>query len=235
MYYLNESPLENYFPNQDTVLQIDTISPSLQTNAHNDQLRQYYEFIPYHPVSVSSEMVGTTIEELLMHNFPTKNSWENSRLGQYPEEVIMRMNHRSHIKFVLLRAKINRPIPSVDLYIGDGVFGNFNDTQYMKVATARNVTEEGSTIKVDGIGNYIKLVFTKGNMKTLNNPFGQVSIAQLKLFGKKVNHLIYYNEDITNLLIFKGHGKQLLAVFKKFNIQFGYFCLPNSVSYCSTY
>ena len=198
MYYLNESPLENYFPNQDTVLQIDTISPSLQTNAHNDQLRQYYEFIPYHPVSVSSEMVGTTIEELLMHNFPTKNSWENSRLGQYPEEVIMRMNHRSHIKFVLLRAKINRPIPSVDLYIGDGVFGNFNDTQYMKVATARNVTEEGSTIKVDGIGNYIKLVFTKGNMKTLNNPFGQVSIAQLKLFGKKVNHLIYYNEDITN-------------------------------------
>ena len=52
MYYLNESPLENYFPNQDTVLQIDTISPSLQTNAHNDQLRHYYEFIPYHPVSV---------------------------------------------------------------------------------------------------------------------------------------------------------------------------------------
>ena len=196
MYYLNESPLENYFPNQDTVLQIDTISPSLQTNAHNDQLRQYYEFIPYHPVSVSSEMVGTTIEELLMHNFPTKNSWENSRLGQYPEEVIMRMNHRSHIKYVLLRAKINRPIPAVDLYIGDGVFGNFNDTQYLKVASAYNITEDGSTIKVDGIGNYIKLVFTKGNIKTLSNPFGQVSIAQLKLFGKKVNHLIYYEENL---------------------------------------
>ena len=196
MYYLNESPLENYFPNQDTVLQIDTISPSLQTNAHNDQLRQYYEFIPYHPVSVSSEMVGTTIEELLMHNFPTKNSWENSRLGQYPEEVIMRMNHRSHIKYVLLRAKINRPIPAVDLYIGDGVFGNFNDTKYLKVASAYNITEDGSTIKVDGIGNYIKLVFTKGNIKTLSNPFGQVSIAQLKLFGKKVNHLIYYEENL---------------------------------------
>lgn len=196
MYYLNESPLENYFPNQDTVLQIDTISPSLQTNAHNDQLRQYYEFIPYHPVSVSSEMVGTTIEELLMHNFPTKNSWENSRLGQYPEEVIMRMNHRSHIKYVLLRAKINRPIPAVDLYIGDGVFGNFNDTKYLKVASAYNITEDGSTIKVDGIGNYIKLVFTKGNLKTLSNPFGQVSVAQLKLFGKKVNHLIYYEENL---------------------------------------
>ena len=196
MYYLNESPLENYFPNQDTVLQIDTISPSLQTNAHNDQLRQYYEFIPYHPVSVSSEMVGTTIEELLMHNFPTKNSWENSRLGQYPEEVIMRLNHRSHIKYVLLRAKINRPIPAVDLYIGDGVFGNFNDTKYLKVASAYNITEDGSTIKVDGIGNYIKLVFTKGNIKTLSNPFGQVSIAQLKLFGKKVNHLIYYEENL---------------------------------------
>ena len=54
-------------------------------------------------------------------------------------------------------------------------------------------------------------------------------------FWMLVETAVYYNEDITNLLIFKGHGKQLLAVFKKFNIQFGYFCLPNSVSYCSTY
>ena len=42
-------------------------------------------------------MVGTTIKELLMHNFPTKNSYENSRLGNYPEEVIVRLNHRSDI------------------------------------------------------------------------------------------------------------------------------------------
>ena len=198
MYFLNESPLENYFPQEDNVLQVNNNLNSYQNNnnIHNDQFRQFYEFIPYHPVSTSSEMVGTTIEELLMHNFPTKNSWENSRLGNYPEEVIVRLNHRSDIKFVLLRAKINRPIPICEIYIGDGIYGNFNDTKYIKLKTVYNVTEDGITIPVDGIGNYIKLVFARGNIKIQSNPFGQISIAQLKFFGKKVNHLIYYNEDI---------------------------------------
>ena len=195
MYVFNNSPLENYFPNQDSLLQIDTLSPSVITNPQGDKIRQHYEFIPYHPVSVSSEMAGTTIEELVMHNFPTKQSWENSRLGAYPEEVIMRLNHRSEIRYILLRSKINRPIPLVVIHIGDGVFGNFNDTKYVKTATAQNINEEGSIIKVDGIGNYIKFVFPHGNMRTLNNPFGQISIAQLKLFGKRINHLIYYDED----------------------------------------
>ena len=77
-------------------------------------------------------------------------------------------------------------------YIGDGVYGNFNDTKYLKLSSAQNVTEQGSTVKVDGIGNFIKLVFPYGNMKTQNNPFGQVSLAQLKIFGKKVNHLLYF-------------------------------------------
>jgi centrosomal protein CEP104 len=199
MYFLNESPLENYFPQEDNVLHVNNNLNSYQNNNNtiiNDQFRQFYEFIPYHPVSTSSEMVGTTIEELLMHNFPTKNSWENSRLGNYPEEVIVRLNHRSDIKFILLRAKINRPIPVCEIYIGDGIYGNFNDTKYIKLKTVYNVTEDGTTIPVDGIGNYIKLVFTRGNIKIQSNPFGQISIAQLKFFGKKVNHLIYYNEDI---------------------------------------
>ncbi|MCQ2820067.1 MAG: hypothetical protein MJ252_22600 [archaeon] len=195
MYFVNNSPLENYFPAQDTVLQIDKISPSLATTPQTDKYRQYFEFIPYHPVSVSSEMVGTTIEELLLHNFPTKNSWENSRLCSYPEEVIVRLDHRSEIKFVLVRAKVNRPIPEVNVYIGDGICGNFNDTKYDKAGTGYRITEEGCTIKTNGIGNFIKLVFPKGNMKTQDNPFGQVSLSQLKFFGKIVNHLIYFQNE----------------------------------------
>ena len=78
--------------------------------------------IPFHPVSATSEMVGTTIEELLQHNFPTKNSWENSRFAHYPEEIVVRLNHRSEVRFVLLRAKMDRPIPKIELYLGDGAF-----------------------------------------------------------------------------------------------------------------
>ena len=196
MYYISESPLENYFPEQDTVVKMDQIIPSLQTNTQNDRIRQYFEFIPYHPVSVSSEMVGTTIEELLMHNFPTKNSWENSRLGNFPEEVIVRLNHRSDLKFIIIRSKINRPIPQLDIYLGDGIVGNFNDTKYVKLKSEYNITEEGRTIAIDGIGNFVKLSFPRGNIKIQSNPFGQVSIAQLKFFGKPVNHLIYFNENI---------------------------------------
>ena len=190
MFFWNESPLEDFFPEENNVLEVN--------ETPNDMRRQYFEFIPFHPVSTTSEMVGTTIEELLQHNFPTKNSWENSRFARYPEEIVVRLNHRSEIRFILLRAKVDRPIPRVDIYIGDGVYGNFNDTKYLRLISAQNVTENGVTLKVEGIGNFIKIVFPYGNMRTQNNPFGQVSLAQLKFFGKKVNHLLYFNEGIPN-------------------------------------
>ena len=186
---MNESPLEDYFPEESNVIEIGEPSPFSNKTQINDRQRQYFEFIPFHPVSATSEMVGTTIEELLQHNFPTKNSWENSRFARYPEEIVIRLNHRSEVRFILIRAKIDRPIPRVDIYLGDGVFGNFNDTKYLKLSSAQNVTEKGATIKVEGIGNFLKIVFPFGNMKTQNNPFGQVSLAQLKIFGKKINHL----------------------------------------------
>ena len=191
MFFWNESPLEDFFPEENNVLEVN--------ETPNDMRRQYFEFIPFHPVSTTSEMVGTTIEELLQHNFPTKNSWENSRFARYPEEIVIRLNHRSEIRFILLRAKVDRPIPMVEIYIGDGVYGNFNDTKYIKLTSAKNVTENGTTLKVEGIGNFIKIVFPYGNMKTQSNPFGQVSLAQLKFFGKKVNHLLYFNEGIPHL------------------------------------
>ena len=177
MYFINESPLEDYFPEESKMIQIDDpiSTPYQGEKDFPSKQRQYFEFIPFIPVSATSEMIGTTIEELLQHNFPNKNSWENSRFAHYPEEIILRLNHRSEVRFVLLRAKVDRPIPKIEIYLGDGVFGNFNDTKYVKLATYYNVTEQGATIKVEGIGNFLKLVFPIGNMKTQSNPFGQVS------------------------------------------------------------
>ena len=197
MFFINESPLEDFFPEENNVLEL--AEPFTYDIKGNDKQRQYFEFIPFHPVSATSEMVGTTIEELLQHNFPTKNSWENSRFARYPEEIVVRLNHRSEVRFILLRSKVDRPIPRAEIYLGDGVYGNFNDTKYIKLSSTQNVTEKGATLKVDGIGNFIKIVFPFGNMKTQSNPFGQVSLAQLKIFGKKVNHLFYFNEGVPNL------------------------------------
>ena len=117
--------MENYFPEQDRVLIVDS--------KNNYPNRKLYEFIPFHPVCVTSEMVGTTIEELLHHNFPSKRSWECSRLCDFPQELVVRLNYRSHMKYILIRAKINRPIEIVDIYTSDGVYGNFNDVEYRKI------------------------------------------------------------------------------------------------------
>jgi centrosomal protein CEP104 len=172
----------NYFPEKDRII---------ETNDKNST--NSYEFLTYHPVCVTSEMVGTSIEELLMHNFPTKRSWECSRLCSFPQELIVRLDHRSHMKFILLKAKINRPIQELDIFIGDGIHGNFNDVEYRKVAIHTQINDEGVTIKVDGIGNYLKLAFIKQSIRNQDNPFGQVSLSQLKIFGKQINHLIYYD------------------------------------------
>lgn len=188
MYFVNDTPLDDYFAEEQQLLSIPDF--------YNDKQKQYYEFIPFHPVSATSEMVGTSIEELLQHNYPNKNSWENARFCNYPEEVIIRMNHRSEVKFILIRSKFDRPIPEVEIYLGDGVFGNFNDTKYTKLRTERGINEDGRTIRVEGIGNFLKFRFTRGNIKSQRNPFGQVSLSQLKIFGRKVNHLLFYNEGV---------------------------------------
>ena len=72
------------------------------------------------------------------------------------------------------------------------------DTKYVKLSTHYNITEQGAIIKVEGTGNFVKLVFPIGNMKTQNNPFGQVLLNQLKILGKKINHLLYFNEGVPN-------------------------------------
>jgi hypothetical protein len=179
----------NYFPERDRVMEINGSNIINTGNKHD------YEFLPFHPVSVTSEMVGTSVEELLMHNFPNKKSWECSRLGNFPQELIIRLNYRSHMKFVIIKAKVHRPIEGLEIYTADGVDGGFSDSVYRRVAKVRTVDEEGSTVKIDGIGNYLKLVFTKQSYKSQENPFGQVSVAQLKIFGKKINHLLFYEDD----------------------------------------
>jgi centrosomal protein CEP104 len=181
----------NFFPERDKTSTMEMNG----SNIINSHSTQQYEFLPFHPVAVTSEMAGTSIEELLMHNFPTKRSWECSRLGNFPQELIIRLNYRSHMKFVVIKAKVNRPIDELEIFTADGMDGGFSNSVYRKVAKCRNIDEEVSTMKIDCIGNYLKLVFPKASRKTQENPFGQVSVSQLKIYGKKINHLLFYEHD----------------------------------------
>ena len=122
------------FPEEDNILVVERKNVEEDMNEDFKYPKKYsYEFISFHPVAVTSEMLGTSIEELVMHNFPNKRSWECTRLCKFPQEIVLRFNYRSLLKYVLLRAKHNRPINGAIIYIADGVGGNFNDLQYRKL------------------------------------------------------------------------------------------------------
>lgn len=121
-----ENKISSYFQEHDRMV----IPESSRVEPPRNQI---YEFLPFQPVCVSSEMVGTSVEELLANNFPSKRSWECSRLCDFPQELIVRLNYRSHMKFVTLKTKINRPIQEMEIYAADGITGNFTDTEYTKV------------------------------------------------------------------------------------------------------
>jgi centrosomal protein CEP104 len=168
----------NYFPEEDLILE------------YNNKIntKSVYEYISFHPVCATSEMVGTSIEELLMHNYPTRKSWECSRLCLFPQEIILRLDHRAHMRYILIRAKPDRHIIEVEVHVGDAMHGVFTDAVYRKVAVGSNISAESQILSIDGIGNYVKLVFTKASKKTIENPFGQVSLSQVKVFGKIVEY-----------------------------------------------
>ena len=122
------------FPEQDKIFVVERKNIEEDLNEDFKYPKKYsYEFITFHPVAVTSEMLGTSIEELVMHNYPNKRCWECSRLCKFPQEIVFRFNYRSHLKYVLLRAKPNRPINGAIIYMADGVGGNFNDLEYRKI------------------------------------------------------------------------------------------------------
>ena len=156
--------MENYFPKQDSVLVVENRGRTNDSMPYAEKFT--YSFIPFHPVAVTSEMVGTSIEELYMHNFATARNWESGRMIDFPQEVVLRTDFRAYFKYILLKAKANRPIEEVEIWISDGIFGQFHEVEYRKIGKAKNIDEDGQTIKVDGIGNFLKLIFTAKPKKT---------------------------------------------------------------------
>ena len=103
MYKLGKLGDNEYFHEQDTLLEVSRPMYNgkdwRQVDENELPKKQFYEFIPFHPASVTSEMVGTSVEELFQHNYPSKRSWECSRMGVFPQELIVRLNQRSHVKY----------------------------------------------------------------------------------------------------------------------------------------
>ena len=56
-------------------------------------------------------------------------------------------------------AKENRFIPRVEIQIGDGISGSFEDVEYRLGNVGENITTAPKQINTYGIGSFIKIVF----------------------------------------------------------------------------
>ena len=52
-----------------------------------------------------------------------KLSWESNRSGSFPVEIILRFHYRSELNHILLCSKLDKNIPGIEFYIGDGLSG----------------------------------------------------------------------------------------------------------------
>lgn len=95
------------------------------------RVKSLFTWVPFTSVAASSEMQGTSLEDLSMITFePQTKSWECARYCKYPQEIVIRLNYRCEVAHVIVMAKEDRFIPAVEVHIGDGVSGSFMDVDY---------------------------------------------------------------------------------------------------------
>ena len=124
------------------------MNPVLDPKFNEEKTRQAlrnakskFAWVPFHTVSATSEMQGTNLEELSLNHYePSERAWECSRYVDFPQEVIIRLNHRSEVAHVIIMAKENRFIPECEIYVGDGISGSFDDVDYRLAGTAISIT-----------------------------------------------------------------------------------------------
>ena len=153
-----------------------------------------HSWITFSAISASTEAHGTSIGALERSAKPSDSSWECSRFASFPQEAIVRLDHRVQFSYIVLSTKPNKLIPDVEVQIGDGVYGSFLDAEYHIGGRATSISSQPHQIPVSGIGSYLKLVFTTKPKATANNPYGQVSLAVLKIWGRKIDYTMSINQ-----------------------------------------
>ncbi|KAL4438288.1 hypothetical protein ABPG74_009711 [Tetrahymena malaccensis] len=146
-------------------------------------------WIPFHVVACNSEEHGTQADLLSVQSHQSQRSWESSRTGSFPVELVLRFHYRSELHHILLCCKPDKGIPVVEFYIGDGLNGGFLDAEYRLAGKADFIQNLPKQIKLMGIGNYLKIRIPKPSGRNPQNPFGQVSLSILKVWGRYTNYM----------------------------------------------
>ena len=66
------------------------------------------------------------------------------------------------MQHILIISKEDRSIPECEIYVGDGLSGTFNDCPYRHAGSGSHIFgAQPKQFPLFGIGNFIKIVFTK--------------------------------------------------------------------------
>lgn len=180
-----------------------------------------FSWISFTPVAVESEAQGTSIQSLINAQAELETSWESARFASFPQEIILKLESRTQLNHVLISSKSNRPIPELELHIGDGPVDNFLAVQYHRAGIASNILNSYTQIPVTGMGSFLKLIFTTKPTASAYNPQGQVGLAVLKVWGRRMGYEVTTNEigkvksksdDVDRILIGLGMPLQNLIL-----------------------
>lgn len=84
---------------------------------------------------------------------------------------------------------MGKNIPEIEFFIGDGLSGSFLDAEYRLAGKTEFIYNKLEQLPLQGIGNYLKIKILSAPKKNADNPFSQVSIATLKIWGRYTNYL----------------------------------------------
>ena len=153
-----------------------------------------HSWISFSALSSSTEAQGTSIAELERSIKSSNSSWECGRYASFPQEVVVRLDFRVQFSYIIIASKPHKNIPDVEAYVGDGVYGSFIDAEYHLGGKASNISDQSFQIGISGIGSYLKLRFITKPKIGPNNPFGQISLALLKIWGRKLDYTMNINQ-----------------------------------------
>lgn len=153
---------------------------------------QEYSLIGFTVVCVSSEAPNTSILSLERSYESLQAQWECARFATFPQYLIVKLDHRVQLSYIIVEGKPNRLIPDLEVHIGDGFVGSFKDAEYSLAGKSYNIPSHAHQINASGIGLFIKLVFVTKPSSGPLNPQGQVGLSNLKVWGR----IIKRSEDL---------------------------------------
>src|SRR5574343_2009322 len=107
-----------------------------------------HTLIGYSAVCASSEAQGASVLSLEKSYQSMQEHWECARFASFPQYLIFRLDFRVQFSYIVLQTKTNRIIPDVEVHIGDGLVGSFEDAEYSLAGKGYNITASPCQISV---------------------------------------------------------------------------------------